>query len=493
MLYTSTRQKLNDVTPTKAILQGISEDGGLFVPCEMPKMDFTLEELSTWSYKETAYRVMRLFFDEMKEADLKDCIEHAYDDKFDTKEIAPLVHTASGNFLELFHGPTIAFKDMALSILPYLMLTSKRYNGEDKDVVILTATSGDTGKAALEGFSNVKGTKIIVFFPQDGVSEVQKQQMLTTEGDNTFVVGVKGNFDDCQTTVKEIFGNKEFAEEIAKKNYKFSSANSINIGRLTPQVAYYFAAYGKMVSDGKIKAGEKMNVVVPTGNFGNILAAYYAKQMGLPIEKLICASNKNKVLFDFFTTGVYDRNREFYLTASPSMDILISSNLERLLYHIAGNDEKKVNELMTSLKKEGKYEITADMKEKLADFYGGYADDDKTKAYIKKVYDEEGYLMDTHTAVAYAVYDEYVKATGDHTPSVIVSTASPYKFTHSVMTAVDNEKYDGIDDFTLLEQMHDLVGGKMPKAMDGIATKKILHKTVCEVSEMKDVVAKFLV
>ena len=492
MQYTSTRQRLNNVTPTKAILQGISEDGGLFVPCEMPKMDFSLEELSTWSYQEIAYRVMRLFFDEMKDEDLKDCIKNAYDEKFDTTEIAPLKSTKTGNFLELFHGPTIAFKDMALSILPYLMLTSKRYNGEEKDIVILTATSGDTGKAALEGFAGVKGTKIIVFFPQDGVSEVQKQQMLTTEGDNTFVVGVRGNFDDCQTTVKEIFGDKAFAEAIAKNNYQFSSANSINIGRLIPQVAYYFAAYGQMVADGKLKAGEAMNVVVPTGNFGNILAAYYAKNMGLPIAKLICASNKNKVLFDFFQTGTYDRNREFYLTESPSMDILISSNLERLLYHIAGNNEVTVGKLMTALKENGKYDITDEMKNQLTDFYGGYADDEKTKAYIKKVYEEEGYLMDTHTAVAYAVYDDYLKETKDETPTVIVSTASPYKFTHSVMTAVD-EKFDGINDFTLLDEMQALIGGAMPKAMDGIAKRKIWHNTVCDVNEMKEVVAKFLV
>lgn len=492
MLYTSTRQKLDNITATKAILQGISNEGGLFVPTTMPKMDFTVEELSTWSYQEVAYRVMRLFFDEIKEDDLKYCIEHAYDEKFDTKEIAPLVHTKTGNFLELFHGPTIAFKDMALSILPYLMLTSKRYNGEEKDIVILTATSGDTGKAALEGFANVDGTKIIVFFPQDGVSDVQKQQMVTTEGANTFVVGVKGNFDDCQTTVKEIFGNKEFAEEIAKKNYKFSSANSINIGRLIPQVAYYFAAYGKMLRDGKLKAGEVMNVVVPTGNFGNILASYYAKQMGLPIGKLICASNSNKVLFDFFKSGTYDRNREFFLTASPSMDILISSNLERLLYHISGESTETVNELMASLKKDGKYTITDTMRENLKDFYGGYADDETTKAYIKKMFDEEGYLMDTHTAVAYAVYDKYVKETNDQTPTVVVSTASPYKFTHSVMTAVD-AKYDGISDFELLNHMQELIKGDMPKAMDHIATRKIWHNTVCQVNEMKDMVSKFLV
>ena len=492
MIYTSTRQKLDNITATKAILQGISNEGGLFVPTSVPKMDFSLEELSTWSYQEVAYRVMRLFFDDIKDEDLKDCINHAYDSKFDTTEIAPLVHTNSGNFLELFHGPTIAFKDMALSILPYLMLTSKRYNGEEKDIVILTATSGDTGKAALEGFANVKGTKIIVFFPQDGVSQVQKQQMLTTEGDNTFVVGVKGNFDDCQSTVKEIFGDKEFAKELANKNYQFSSANSINVGRLIPQVAYYFAAYGKMVRDGKLKAGEVMNVVVPTGNFGNILASYYAKQMGLPVGKMICASNKNKVLFDFFKSGTYDRNREFFLTESPSMDILISSNLERLLYHISGNNSEVVNELMAGLKKDGKYTITDAMRENLKDFYGGYADDDKTKAYIKKVFDEEGYLMDTHTAVAYAVYDEYLKATHDETPTVIVSTASPYKFTHSVMTAVD-AKYDEISDFELLGKMQELTKGKMPKAMDGIETRPILHKTVCEVNEMKQVVDGFLV
>ena len=449
MHYTSTRQKLDNVTATKAILQGISTEGGLFVPTSMPKMDFSLDELSKWSYQEVAYRVMRLFFDDIKDEDLKDCINHAYDSKFETTEIAPLVHTKTGNFLELFHGPTIAFKDMALSILPYLMLTSKRYNGEEKDIVILTATSGDTGKAALEGFANVKGTKIIVFFPQDGVSQVQKQQMLTTKGDNTFVVGVKGNFDDCQSTVKEIFGDKEFAKKIADKNYQFSSANSINIGRLIPQVAYYFAAYGKMVRDGKLKAGQVMNVVVPTGNFGNILASYYAKQMGLPVGKMICASNKNKVLFDFFESGTYNRNREFFLTESPSMDILISSNLERLLYHISGNDVEMVNQLMRGLKQEGQYTITDAMRENIKDFYGGYADDEKTKAYIKKVFDEEGYLMDTHTAVAYAVYDEYLKATHDETPTVIVSTASPYKFTHSVMTAID-AKYDGISDFELL-------------------------------------------
>ncbi len=492
MLYTSTRKKLENITATKGILQGISEEGGLFVPTQLPKMDFSLEQLVSWGYQEVAYHVMKLFFDEIKEEDLKHCITYAYDDKFDTKEIAPVVHTKTGNFLELFHGPTIAFKDMALSILPYLMLVSKKYNNEEKEIVILTATSGDTGKAALEGFAGVEGTRIIVFFPQDGVSEVQKRQMLTTVGDNTLVVGVKGNFDDCQTTVKEIFADKDFAKELDEKNFKFSSANSINIGRLVPQVAYYFASYGKMVKDGKLKIGEVMNVVVPTGNFGNILAAYYAKQMGLPLGKLICASNTNKVLFDFLQTGTYDRNREFFLTNSPSMDILISSNLERLLYHISGENVEEVSRMMNDLKTKGEYTITDAMKQNLEDFYGGFADDEVTKAYIKKVFDEEGYLMDTHTAVAYAVYDKYLEETKDTTPTIIVSTASPYKFTSSVMCAL-NQKYEGIDDFTLLEQMHELIKGDMPKAMDQIATRTIHHKKVCEVSEMKQVVSDFLV
>ena len=491
MHYTSTRKKLENVTSTKAILQGISEEGGLFVPKALPQMDFTLEELATWDYREVAYRVIKLFFEDIKDEDLRHCTNSAYDEKFDTDEITPMVHTKMASFLELFHGPTIAFKDMALSILPYFMLVSKKYNKEDKDVVILTATSGDTGKAALEGFANVEGTKIIVFFPQDGVSEVQKRQMLTTVGANTSVVGVKGNFDDCQTTVKELFADKEFGEEIAKKNYKFSSANSINIGRLVPQVAYYFASYGKMVKEGKIAAGDKINVVVPTGNFGNILAAYYAKQMGLPIAKLICASNTNKVLFDFLQTGTYDRNREFHLTNSPSMDILISSNLERLLYHISGEKQEVVCELMQALKTKGEYTISDDMKEALGDFYGGYADDTVTEKYIKKVYEEEKYLMDTHTAVAYAVYDNYVKETKDTTPTVVVSTASPYKFTGSVMKAVDS-KFEGVNDFTLLEEMHSLIKGDMPKAMENIANREILHDKVCEVKEMKQIVREFL-
>lgn len=489
--YTSTRGQLNNVTSTSAILKGISEDGGLFVPTVLPQIDFDIKDLSRFSYKELAYEVMKLFFDDIKKEDLEYCINSAYDQKFDTQEIAPLVSVKKASFLELFHGPTIAFKDMALTILPYLMLVSKKYCNENKDIVILTATSGDTGKAALEGFADVEGTKIIVFFPQDGVSDIQKRQMITQCGKNTLVVGVKGNFDDCQTGVKEIFGDQSFEEELAKRNYKFSSANSINIGRLIPQVVYYFFSYGQLIKQGKLEAGQAMNVVVPTGNFGNILAAYYAKSMGLPINKLICASNSNKVLFDFFKSGVYDRNREFELTISPSMDILISSNLERLLYHISGEDANLVKDMMNSLKEKGNYTITDSMKEKLDNFYGGYADDETTKAYIKKVFEEEGYLMDTHTAVAYAVFDQYVKDTSDKTPTVIVSTASPYKFTGSVMSSVD-KKYENVDDFVLLKEMEKLVGKNMPKAMQDIETREIKHNTVCEVNQMKDVIDNFL-
>jgi threonine synthase len=489
--YTSTRQNVEQITATSAILQGISTDGGLFVPKDFPKMDFTLEEMSSLSYGELAYRVMCLFFDDISKEDLEHCIKHAYNDKFDTAEIAPLKVTNQANFLELFHGPTLAFKDMALSILPYLMLASKRAQNETKETVILTATSGDTGKAALEGFADVEGTRIIVFFPEEGVSDIQKRQMTTQVGKNTLVVGINGNFDDAQTGVKEIFADDALANDLDQKGYAFSSANSINIGRLVPQVVYYFYAYGQLVKKGKLSLGEAMNVVVPTGNFGNILAAYYAKEMGLPIQKFICASNKNKVLYDFFETGKYDRNRDFHVTNSPSMDILISSNLERFLYHMSEQNTEVISQLMQDLKTKGSYEVTPAMKENMKAFYGGYADDALTSETIKKVYEEEGYLMDTHTAVAYAVYETYKKDTKDETPAVIVSTASPYKFTGSVMGALD-KKYEQEDDFKLVEKMQTLIGGDIPKGIEGIDQRPINHNKTCEVSEMKDVVKGFL-
>ncbi|MGL4363115.1 MAG: threonine synthase [Cellulosilyticaceae bacterium] len=491
MYYKSTRNEKIKERSTAAILQGISKEGGLFVPSEIKKIDFTLQEMQTFNYKELAFRIMRIFFDDIEENDLKQCIEKAYDEKFDTNMIAPLKITKAGNFLELFHGPTLAFKDMALSILPYLMITSKRYEKEEKEIVILTATSGDTGKAALEGFADVEGTKIAVFFPEEGVSDVQKRQMTTQKGNNTMVVGINGNFDDAQTGVKNLLSNKEYEKNIAEKGFVFSSANSINIGRLIPQVVYYFYAYKQMVEQGELANGELMNVVVPTGNFGNILAAFYAKEMGLPIKKLICASNQNKVLVDFFEQGKYDRNRKFHITNSPSMDILISSNLERLLFHISGNNEAQTKKLMDALQKNGEYTITDEMKSKLQDFYGGYADDKLTLEGIKKVYENANYLIDTHTSVAYVVYENYKKETNDNTPTVIVSTASPYKFTGSVMKSLD-DKYDGVCDFVLLKEMEKILGEAMPEAIHNIDTRPIIHNKVCEITEMEKIISEFL-
>ena len=370
LLYQSTRNTDETVTASAAILKGLADDGGLYVPQSIPTLDVDLAALSKMSYQEIAYEVMKLFLTDFSEEELKDCIKKAYDQKFDTPQIAP-VREANGTwYLELFHGSTIAFKDMALSILPHLMTTAAKKNQIKEEIVILTATSGDTGKAALAGFANVPGTKIIVFYPKDGVSAVQEMQMITQKGNNTYVIGIEGNFDDAQTGVKKIFGNKQLAMELKEKGYRFSSANSINIGRLVPQIVYYVYSYVELIRKGVLKEGEELNVVVPTGNFGNILAAYYAKEMGIPIHKLICASNENKVLYDFFTTGIYDRNREFILTTSPSMDILISSNLERLIFKIAGEDAKKNQSFMTSLKETGCYQITPEMKKRLSDFVG---------------------------------------------------------------------------------------------------------------------------
>lgn len=491
LLYKSTRSNAEPVTASQAILKGLADDGGLFVPESVPALDKSLQELSKMTYQETAYEVMKLFFTDFTEAELKDCINKAYDTKFDTEAIAPLVTADGTYYLELFHGATIAFKDMALSILPHLLITSAKKNQVKNEIVILTATSGDTGKAALAGFADVKGTRIIVFYPKNGVSPIQEKQMVTQKGDNTFVVGITGNFDDAQTGVKQIFGDKELAEVMDKAGFQFSSANSINIGRLVPQVVYYVYAYAQLLKEGKISDGEKINVTVPTGNFGNILAAYFAKHMGVPIAKLICASNENKVLYDFFETGVYDKNREFVLTSSPSMDILISSNLERLIYITAGADAAKNDALMKALSTEGKYEITADMKEKMADFYGGYASEQETADTIKALYEKTGYIIDTHTAVASAVLEKYQKATGDNTKTVLASTASPFKFTRSVMNAID-AKYDAMGDFELVDELSKLANVAVPKAIEEIRTAPVLHDTVCDKEEMKAVVMKFL-
>ena len=491
LFYKSTRDDSVKVTASQAILKGLAPDGGLFVPESIPSFDKSLEELSKMSYKEVAYEVMKLMLDDFTEEELKACIDKAYDEKFDTDVIAPLVKADGTYYLELFHGATIAFKDMALSILPHLLITSAKKNDVHNEIVILTATSGDTGKAALAGFADVKGTRIIVFYPKNGVSPIQEKQMVTQKGDNTYVIGIKGNFDDAQTGVKKIFGDKELEKEMAEAGFQFSSANSINIGRLVPQIVYYVYAYTRLLADGEIKAGDKINAVVPTGNFGNILAAFYAKNMGLPINKLICASNENKVLYDFFTTGEYDRNREFVLTTSPSMDILISSNLERLIYRIAGNSANKNSELMESLKNTGKYEITPEMKAQLSDFYGNYATEAEDAATIKKLYEDTGYVIDTHTAVAATVYEKYKKETGDDTVTVIASTASPYKFTRSVMDAIDS-KYDSMTDFELVDELSKISNVAVPQAIEDIRTAPVLHDTVCEVNEMSSSVKKIL-
>ena len=491
VLYRSTRGGSNPVKASEAILKGLSDDGGLFVPDYIPAMDKSLTELAQMTYQEVAYEVMKLFFTDFTEEELKNCINKAYDAKFDTEEIAPLVEAQGTYYLELFHGATIAFKDMALSILPHLLTTSAKKNNIKNEIVILTATSGDTGKAALAGFAEVEGTRIIVFYPKNGVSPIQEKQMVTQKGDNTFVVGIHGNFDDAQTGVKKIFGDKALAAEMAEKGFQFSSANSINIGRLIPQVVYYVYAYAMLLAEGKIAEGEDINVVVPTGNFGNILAAFFAKNMGLPIAKLICASNDNKVLYDFFSTGIYDRNREFVLTTSPSMDILISSNLERLIYRIAGNDAEKNAALMNQLNTEGKYEITGEMKAQLADFYGNYANEAETAETIKALYEDCGYVIDTHTAVAANVYKKYMAETGDSTKTVIASTASPYKFTRSVMSAIDT-KYDTMSDFEQVDELSKVANVAVPSAIEEIRNAQIRHNTVCEVDEMKKVVRDFL-
>lgn len=491
LFYKSTRNDSERVTASQAILQGLAPDGGLYMPETIPALDIDMDVLAKMDYQEMAYEVMKLFLTDFTEEELKECIGSAYDSKFDTEEIAPLVDADHAYYLELFHGATIAFKDMALSILPYLMTTAAKKNHVKNDIVILTATSGDTGKAAMAGFADVPGTKIIVFYPKNGVSPIQERQMVTQRGENTFVVGIHGNFDQAQTGVKQMFGDEALAARLDAAGYQFSSANSINIGRLVPQIVYYVYAYAKLYENGAISKGEKINVVVPTGNFGNILAAYIAKNMGLPVDKLICASNENKVLFDFFRTGVYDKNREFVLTSSPSMDILISSNLERLIYRIAGNDAKKNARLMEQLVQEGKYEVTDDMRARLTDFYGNYATEEETAETIRSLYDKTGYVIDTHTAVASCVYQNYVKETGDQTKSVIASTASPFKFTRSVMNAIDT-KYDAMTDFELVDELSRIANVAVPQAIEDIRSAQVRHQTECEVEEMPQVVEKFL-
>lgn len=486
ILYESTRGSKEFKTAAQAVIQGIAEDRGLYVPHEVPALPMQPEDMVGMTYKQVAFEIIKTFFDDYTDEEMKYCTDGAYDSKFEEKEIVPVAKAGGAYFLELYHGKTAAFKDMALSILPYLLTTATKKENEDKKICILTATSGDTGKAALEGFADVPGTEIIVFFPNKGVSQVQERQMITQEGDNTHVFAIEGNFDDAQTGVKKIFNDDAFAEKLAGLGCKLSSANSINIGRLVPQVAYYVWGYVKLLERGVVKAGEPVNICVPTGNFGNILAAYYAGEMGIPVNRFICASNKNRVLTDFFNTGVYDTNREFYLTNSPSMDILISSNLERLLYHMAGNDGDEIRGLMESLEKDHRYEVSPKIRDGLKKFWGGTATVEETNATIGTMYREEKYLIDTHTAVGYKVYRDYVKATGDETPTLIASTASAYKFAESVAKSIGlPEEENG---FGYIRAVADETGVRVPAALKDLDAKPIRHKGVIEIPDMINVV-----
>ena len=484
--YQSTRGSENYKSAAQAVIQGIAEDKGLYVPADIPKLPKSVEEMTGMTYKEVAFEIIRAFFDDYTDEEMKYCTDGAYDSKFEEKEIVPVAKAGGAYFLELYHGKTAAFKDMALSILPYLLTTATKKENEDKKICILKATSGDTGKAALEGFADVPGTEIIVFFPNQGVSEVQERQMITQEGKNTHVFAIQGNFDDAQTGVKKIFNDAAFAQKLGEMGCKLSSANSINIGRLVPQVAYYVWGYVQLVKRGAIRNGDPVNICVPTGNFGNILAAYYAGEMGIPVNRFICASNKNRVLTDFFETGIYNTKREFYLTNSPSMDILISSNLERLLYHLAGNDGEEIRKLMDSLEKTQRYEVSPKIRQGMKKFWGGTATVEETNATIGAMYREEEYLMDTHTAVGYKVYRDYVEATGDETPTLIASTASAYKFAESVAKSIGlGEEENG---FRYVEAVAAKTGVRVPKALKDLDKKEIRHRGVIEIPDMIKVV-----
>ena len=495
MLYTSTRDKSVKVESAYAIAQGISKDGGLFVPTEIPQIDKSfIDSLVPLSYIERAKKVLSLYLTDFTAEEIDMCVSGAYaEGKFSSSKVAPVKKIKEGeNILELWRGPTCAFKDMALQLLPYLLTVSAKKTVADKTIVILVATSGDTGKAALEGFRDVPGTKIMVFYPEDGVSPMQKLQMTTQAGENVAVSAIKGNFDDAQSGVKKIFTDKEVAKKLDENGMMFSSANSINWGRLVPQIVYYISAYCDMIENGEIKNGDEMNVVVPTGNFGNILAAYYAKKMGVPVGKLICASNANNVLTDFLKTGIYDRNRKFFTTTSPSMDILISSNLERLLFHLADENDETIAKWMAELSSEGKYEVTSYVKEKvLSLFDAGCCDDEETKNTIGETY-KNGYLLDTHTAVAVKVYRDYIKRTGDNTPTVIASTANPYKFSAAVLSAVCDKNLDGVDEFTQVDLLREITGEPCPEQLATLKGKSPRFTSCCEKENMIDTVYQML-
>ncbi|MBQ7204111.1 MAG: threonine synthase [Eubacterium sp.] len=496
MLYTSTRNNNIKVTAAQAIAQGISEEGGLFVPCELPEFSLNkIGEMVSLSYIDRAKVVLREFLTDFSEEELDYCVCGAYaKDKFSSEKIAPVVNVNKNeNILELWHGPTCAFKDMALQLLPYLMTVSAKKTADGKTIVILVATSGDTGKAALEGFKDVDNTKILVFYPVDGVSPMQKLQMTTQEGENVAVCAINGNFDDAQSSVKAIFTNDDIKAQLAKKNMMFSSANSINWGRLVPQIVYYFSAYADLIEQGRINLGDEINVVVPTGNFGNILAGYYAKMMGLPIKKLVCASNSNNILTDFLKTGDYDKNREFYTTTSPSMDILISSNLERLLYHMSGEDDTLVTSLMKSLSDGGKYTVSPELISNIQTmFEAGFCDENSVNDTIKNHFDSYKYLCDTHTSVALKVYENYVAETGDDIPTVIDSTASPYKFSKSVLGAVIGKSVSDLDEFETVDELNRVTGAEVPAPLKALKNKSVRFSDVCDKENMSEMVFKLL-
>ena len=494
MKYYSTRDRSVRLDAAEAIEMGLSRDGGLLTPCEIPQIDETfLNSLVHVRYQERAAKVMALYLTDYTEAELMTFAENAYGpEKYDTDAVAPVrTLDETTHCLELWHGPTSAFKDMALQMLPQLLSAALKKTGEDKTVCILVATSGDTGKAAMEGFADVPQTKIMVFYPKDGVSKVQETQMVTQDGENVGVCAVVGNFDDAQAGVKRIFSDTGIRETLAERGYFLSSANSINWGRILPQVVYYISAYCDLVRDGRIVMGDKVNFCVPTGNFGDILAAYYAKRMGLPVGKLICASNRNDVLTDFLRTGVYDRNRPFHNTMSPSMDILISSNLERLLFDLSGENDAQIREYMDALSRSGRYEVSDAIKAALTEqYWGGFCDEQGTSAAIAKYYKEYGYLIDTHTAVAASVMEQYRAATGDKTPTVFVSTASPYKFCDSVLTAIGETPVgDGVE---LLDQLHEKTGVAIPRRLAELKGKARRFDLTCEKPGMDAVVLDFL-
>ena len=496
MEYTSTRNNKIRVSSAQAISQGISKEGGLFVPCSFPHFSLeTIKNMVSMSYIERAKLILKEYLTDFSEDEINYCVEGAYEaSKFSSSKIAPVVNVNKNeNILELWHGPTCAFKDMALQLLPYLMTVSAKKAADGKTIVILVATSGDTGKAALEGFKNVENTKILVFYPVDGVSDMQKLQMATQEGENVAVCAINGNFDDAQSAVKAIFTNDDIKDKLAEKNMMFSSANSINWGRLLPQIVYYFSAYCDMAEQGKINVGDEINFVVPTGNFGNILAAYYAIKMGLPVKKLICASNSNNVLTDFLTTGKYNKNRDFYTTTSPSMDILISSNLERLLYHISGENDGLINELMDSLNSKGEYcvdeKMIADIKKY---FSADFATEGDVENTIREQFENYSYLLDTHSAVAVKVYLDYVHKTGDDIPTVIDSTASPYKFSKAVLNAVKSGNIDSADEFDMVDELNKVSSLEVPEPLKSLKNKTVRFTDVCNKSDMSEMVFRLL-